>query len=152
MAEFIVGERVGREASLSVAVNAVVFNPAGEVLLTRRADNGLWCLPGGVMEPGESVVEAIEREVAEETGLRAEITRLVGVYSDPNLVVAYRDGGRYQPVVLCLQCEIMGGRMTLSTETTDIGFFPDGALPPLVPPHVQRLQDAWANQMEPFIR
>src|ERR1051325_4042675 len=63
-------------------VSAVVLTPEG-LLLQRRSDNGLWGLPGGGVEPGESVSAAIVREVREETGLDVTPVRLVGVYSAP---------------------------------------------------------------------
>src|SRR5262245_3038067 len=74
------------------AVSAVVADEAGELVLQRRADNGLWALPGGVVEVGESVAQAVVREVKEETGLDVEPVGLVGVYSDPRHVIAYADG------------------------------------------------------------
>src|SRR5438045_8375170 len=63
-------------------VSAIILTPEG-LLLQRRSDNGLWGLPGGGVEPGESVSEAIVREVREETGLEVAPGRLVGVYSAP---------------------------------------------------------------------
>src|SRR5215203_2876265 len=63
------GHRIGKGTSLMVGCAAVIFeSPArNRILLTRRADNGKWCLPGGRMEPGESAIECCEREVFEET-------------------------------------------------------------------------------------
>lgn len=63
-----------------IGVNALVRNPAGEVLLLQRQDNGLWCLPGGVAEIGETPAEAALRELWEEAGLRGEVIRLLGVF------------------------------------------------------------------------
>ena len=63
-----------------LAVGAVAVDD-GALLLVRRAnapEAGRWSLPGGRLESGESVVEAVEREVREETGLRAGVGRLVG--------------------------------------------------------------------------
>ena len=60
----------------------------GKILLTKREDFEVWCLPGGIVEPGESVVEAAVREAREETGLEVGLTRLVEIYSRPN----WRDG------------------------------------------------------------
>jgi 8-oxo-dGTP pyrophosphatase MutT (NUDIX family) len=60
-------------------VAAVIFDE-GRVLLQRRDDTGRWGLPGGGVEPGESVRQALIREVREETGLEVEPLRLIGVY------------------------------------------------------------------------
>src|SRR3712207_2565864 len=68
-------------------VDAVVPSEEGEVLLIRRASDpyeGQWALPGGFVEVGETLESAAVREAEEETGLKVEIVRLVGVYSDPD--------------------------------------------------------------------
>ncbi|HEX7541133.1 MAG TPA: NUDIX domain-containing protein, partial [Anaerolineales bacterium] len=80
-----------------------------KILLTRRKDNGMWSLPGGMIEAGESVTEGCEREVWEETGLRVRGTRLTGVYSDPHHVVVYPDGNQVHIVVLDFEVELLGG-------------------------------------------
>jgi len=66
----VYGDRIGKEGKLRLGCSAVLFgNERQSVLLTRRSDNGQWCLPGGMIDPGESVSEGCEREVFEETGL-----------------------------------------------------------------------------------
>lgn len=85
---------------------AVVFDEArARLLLTRRADNGQWCLPGGRVEAGETVVEACLRELREETGVTGHVTRLCGVYSSPDFLVEYPSGDRVQVVALCFEVE-----------------------------------------------
>ena len=69
--------------SIAVGTNGIVFNEQGHVLLQRRSDNSFWGLPGGGVDPGESVEQGAMREVLEETNLHVEIIRFVGVYSDP---------------------------------------------------------------------
>jgi 8-oxo-dGTP pyrophosphatase MutT (NUDIX family) len=65
------GERIGRLGQLRVGCVVVVFDATRErMLLTRRTDNGRWCLPGGGMDAGESIAEACLRELEEETGAR----------------------------------------------------------------------------------
>ena len=123
MTQVLYGERLGREGKLRLGCSAAIRDEQGRVLLTKRADNGQWCLPGGAMEPGESAAEACEREVFEETGLRVRVTRLVGVYSHSDQLVVYADGGKFQIVALHFEAEIIGGELGLSNETTDFGFF-----------------------------
>ncbi len=110
---------------MRAGASAVIFSEdRSKVLLTRRTDNRLWCIPGGALESGESVAEACMREVWEETGLRVEIVRLAGVYSNRDLLVEYADGNRVQFIVLNFEARITGGSLTLSNETSDAGFFP----------------------------
>jgi ADP-ribose pyrophosphatase YjhB (NUDIX family) len=125
-----------------------------KVLLTRRADNGLWCLPGGRVESGESVAEACEREVWEETGLRSRVERLIGVYSNPDQLVVYPDGERAFFVVLAFEASITGGTLGLSDETTETGFFSVTEMEslPIHARHDDRVRDAFADQKEAMIR
>ena len=68
------GERVGREGVLRPGASGMIFDAARErILLTRREDNGRWCIPGGGMDAGESAEEACIRELLEETGLEVRV-------------------------------------------------------------------------------
>jgi ADP-ribose pyrophosphatase YjhB (NUDIX family) len=130
-----------------LSVSAVVWRRPGErsILLMQRSDNGMWGLPGGYVEPGESVVDAARREVEEETGVRIEVGRLVGVYSDPvRQVIGYADGRRVQAVNLCFEgFPIANGEPSTPEETLAVGYFPANALPePFVPIHSVRIADA----------
>src|SRR3989442_14998608 len=101
-----------RRMMIRPGVSAIIVTPEG-ALLQRRSDNGLWGLPGGGVEPGESVSEAIIREVREETGLEVAPVRLVGVYSAPALgqVVTYPDGNVIHYVSASFECRIVGGAL-----------------------------------------
>jgi len=123
MTEVIYGEGLGKQGKLRLGCSAAILDEQGHILLTRREDNGQWCLPGGGMEPGESAAEACEREVFEETGLKVRVKRLVGVYSHADQLVVYADGGKFQIVALHFEAEILGGELGLSNETTDFGYF-----------------------------
>jgi ADP-ribose pyrophosphatase YjhB (NUDIX family) len=132
---------------LRLSVSAVVWRDPKrrQLLLMRRSDNGQWGLPGGYVEPGESVAEATVREVYEETGVHIEVGRLIGVYSDPaRQVVEYADGNRVQSVNLCFEATRVGiGTPTTPEETLETGYFDANGLPePFVPIHGVRLSDA----------
>jgi len=134
---------------------AAVFNERGEILLQKRADNGYWSMPGGAVDPGESVEQGVLREVWEETGLRVRVVRLVGVYSDPRnyMITQYPGGDIVHNVSLCFVCAWESGTLQISDESTDLGYFPLDALPePMMPSHLIRLKDVLAQQREPFIR
>ena len=124
MVKIVRGKRIAKTAVLSVASGAIIFDDRREkVFLTRRADNGRWCLPAGAMDPGESAEEACVRETLEETGLQVRVTRLVGIYTDPDAIVEYEDGNRYQALDLTFEADVIGGEPVLTDETTDFGYF-----------------------------
>ncbi len=155
MSNLIRGERVGRQAKLRVGASAIIFGRARQnVLLTRRSDNGRWCLPGGGMDPGESVAETYIREVLEETGLEVEVTRLVGVYTSPNIMVEYPDGNRIQPVAFSFEATVVGGELGLSDETTEYGYISVDELDTvdLMEHHRERIEDAVQDQVAAFFR
>lgn len=135
-----------------VAVNCALFDDRGRVLLVQRKDNDLWCLPGGMMELGEQVRDAILREVKEETGLTVEIVRLTGVYSHPSDSLYIHRGPQYQLVILVFLGRILGGEFVENAETYGYRFFDVNDLPPLVESHRQRIQDVLANAADVFIR
>lgn len=112
------GDRIGKTARLSAAVNGIIRDGNG-VLMTRRTDNGKWCLPGGRIEPGETIEEAVIREVLEETGLETAVCNIQGVYSNPDIVYAYPDGNRWQAIEIDIRLVVTGGELRLSDETTE---------------------------------
>lgn len=137
-----------RANSLVPGASAVVTDRAGAILLQRRTDSGLWALPGGVMDIGESIGQTIVREVHEETGLEVAIDYIVGVYSDPGHVFAYDDGEVRQQFSICFACSITGGELRASDESTDIGFFrPDQLAGLEIHPSIrQRVADFFAGR------
>lgn len=155
MAKIVYGERIGKQAILKVGCAAVIFDPNRQkVLLTRRTDNGRWCLPGGGMDAGESAAEACAREVWEETGLIVAIDKLIGVYTSPHRITEYIDGNRFQFVSFCFEASVIGGELGLSDETTEVGYFSPGEIETidLMENHVERIIDAFAGQVATFVR
>ena len=91
------------------SVTVVVRNPSGDILLIHKSDNDLWALPGGGHDIGESITETAVREVREETGITADIVRLVGTYTNPNHVMKYDDGEVRQQFSLCFEGRLIAG-------------------------------------------
>ena len=154
MTQLIHGNGIGRQGAVRTGCCAVIFDEQRKkVLLTRRADNGEWCLPGGHMEPGESVVEACRREVHEETGLAVRVIRLVGVYSNSDLLTVYPDGNKVQLVALCFEAEIASGAPGLSNEVLEIGFFSlaDMVTMPMFGRHKERVEDALRGEASAIV-
>src|SRR5438105_11307779 len=120
-----------------IGVFALIFNLEKQILLGHRRDIDWWNLPGGGMESGETVDEALCREVREETGLEVKVDRLVGVYSKP----------QKQEVVLTFRCHITGGTLQATDEIRESRYFSPDALPQnTLPKHRERIQDALLNQ------
>lgn len=152
MTQILYGDRLGHEGKIRVGCSAAIFNEEGKVLLTRRRDNGQWCLPSGGMDAGESPSETALREVFEETGLHVRVKRLVGVYSDPNQLVMYQDGNKVQILAIHFEAEIIGGTLGLSDETSDFGYFSLKEMEGLemLGHHKQRIEDTLAGRADAF--
>jgi 8-oxo-dGTP diphosphatase len=97
-------------------VDVVIPSEKGVVLIRRGSEPfaGQWALPGGFVEVGETVTEAAVREAAEETGLAVEVSRLVGVYSDPE-----RDP-RGHNVSVAFLAQVLSGQMQAASDASEV--------------------------------
>ncbi|MFD8504270.1 NUDIX hydrolase [Streptomyces sp. NPDC059687] len=103
--------REGQSTPLhSVSVAGVVVREDGRLLAIRRADNGTWELPGGVLELNETPEAGVAREVLEETGIHVEVDELTGVYKNTSRGI----------VALVFRCKPSGGTERTSTESTAV--------------------------------
>ena len=155
MAQYAYGERIGRTAQLKLGCAAIIPDDTGKhIVLTRRTDNGRWCLPGGAMDPGESLEECCRREVWEETGLIVHVARPIGISSTPHRVTYDADGHRWQTVSATFLTAMTGGTLGLSDDTTDVGFFSleERAQLDLIDPHRERVQDSFVGQEAALVR
>jgi ADP-ribose pyrophosphatase YjhB (NUDIX family) len=81
VAKYEYSERIGRTAQMKIGSSAITLDETrSKILLTRRTDNGRWCLPGGAMDAGEGLEECCVCEVWEETGIEVQVVRLLGIY------------------------------------------------------------------------
>ena len=122
---------------IMLGANIAIFK-SGRILLTKREDFEVWCLPGGVVEVGESVAQAAIREAREETGLEVELLRLVGVYSTIEGVY----GADWHAAVFTARPT--GGALSpQASEVLELRFFDPDELPhDLLWWHRQRIADA----------
>jgi len=118
-----------------VGVGAVIVDDHFDdrrVLLIRRGQAPLlreWSLPGGVLECGETLREAVTREAREETGLIIETLDMLGVYER----VIRDDEGRvrYHYVLLDFLCRAVGGDLKAASDAADVRWFTRDELPAL---------------------
>lgn len=142
-----------RANSIVVGATAFVRTAAGELLLIHRSDNGLWALPGGAQDIGEYIAETAVRETREETGVEIHVTGLVGIYSNPNHVIAYADGEVRQQFSICFRARPIGGELRTSSESTEVRWVPRADLDQL-PIHEStrlRITHGYEDRQQPFI-
>ncbi|MCA9918542.1 MAG: NUDIX domain-containing protein [Anaerolineales bacterium] len=113
-----------------------------QILLTKRKDFEVWCLPGGHVDAGETVAEAAVREAFEETGLKVKLTKLVGIYSIPQAKA-------WINLMVLFAARTVGGTLKAQeAEVLDIDMFSQDAIPEnLLWGHRQRILDAFEDRM-----
>jgi 8-oxo-dGTP diphosphatase len=137
------------------AVAAAIFNAQGEVLLQRRKDVNQWCIISGHVEYGESIQEAILREIYEEANVSAKIVRLIGIYSSPDFQTYHYPEQSVQYVTSYFEVKLLEeiGQDFSKNESFEFRFFNKNKLPremALINPHW--LEDALDTANEVFLR
>lgn len=104
-----------------VAAGGFVENGQGEILLVKARRGGEWMFPGGQVEVGENLMDALTREIQEESGIEAEVSHLIGIYSN---TVTYEghSGVKLVPtkVMFDYVCRPVGGAFATSDETSEV--------------------------------
>jgi ADP-ribose pyrophosphatase YjhB (NUDIX family) len=132
-----------------VAVSGIVTDSRGRILLVKGNRRG-WEPPGGQVELGEDLVEALKREIREESSVEVEAVKLVGVYSNlggPERALA-------EQVNFAFGCVWVGGEPCAGEECTEAGFFEADEARQMVKAPQQRakLEDAVAGTPEVYYR
>jgi 8-oxo-dGTP diphosphatase len=122
---------------------AVIVDAQQRVLISHRRDMDAWNLPGGGVESGETPVEAVIREVTEETGLEVTVDRLAGVYT--NL--------RRDDLVFTFVCHVTGGSLQLTEESSDHRYCTLAEMPRnITPKNIERIREALNSGNAPVFR
>lgn len=111
-----------------VGVGGVVIS-AGRALLVRRGKpplEGEWSIPGGMLELGETLIEGVQRELAEETGIEVRVAGLIEVFERISLDAAGRP--QYHFVVLDYFCEAVRGEGRAGSDAIEIAWATDAEL------------------------
>ncbi|AUA12411.1 8-oxo-dGTP diphosphatase [Streptomyces malaysiensis subsp. malaysiensis] len=128
----------------SVSVAGVIVDDAGRALLIKRRDNGKWEPPGGVLERGETIPDALQREVLEETGIKIALpATLTGVYKNMTGLI----------VSMVFRCEAIDGAPTTGAETRALRWVTRDEVTELADEaYAIRVLDALDNTSPPAVR
>jgi mutator protein MutT len=140
-------DKVGHELIILNFSGACITNSKGQILLQKRSkEEELWGFPGGAVEVGESIEEAVVREVKEETGLDVKVDYLMGVYS--KYFVTYLNGDNAQTICYLFKCTAFDGELAIDNkETFDLRFFDINDSPALFnQQHKDMLNDFMQNK------
>jgi 8-oxo-dGTP pyrophosphatase MutT (NUDIX family) len=130
---------VGQRPIIMVGATALILDENERLLMLRRTDNGCWGVPGGAMEPGESLEDTARRETTEETGLEIGEMSLYRIFSGPEFYYEYPNGDQvYIVTAVFLTRDFHGQIMINREEHTDWQFFdvfhlPEDLSPPIKP-------------------
>ena len=137
------------------AIAVIIFNDNGDVLLQRRKDVDQWCIVSGHVEFGETITEAVLREVFEETGAHASIVRFIGLYSAPGSQTYHYKERSVQYVTAYFEArftDVFNPGFS-SNETKELRFFsPENIPSELAQINPDWLQDAMNPMQAPFLR
>lgn len=138
--------------SLRPAVSAFVQDESGRILMIRRTDNDKYAIPGGQQEVGETLAQTAAREALEETGIEIAVTDLVGLYSNPDHVIAYDDGEVRQEFSICFRGIPVGGQLSTSNESKEVHWIPPEKISELDihPSILLRITHALTGSSKPF--
>ncbi|GEN82583.1 DNA mismatch repair protein MutT [Sporosarcina luteola] len=145
-------ELIGHETLFTVGCGVIIEN-GGCILLQHRTDEDNWCIPGGVMEIGETFEQTAKRETYEETGLDVNDLKLFGMYSGESCFVQYQNYDKVYSVQIIFMTTSYGGELKQQgIESKEHRFFKKEDLPENLNPRQEQFIRHWAeNKALPVI-
>jgi len=143
--------KIGHDPLPLNGATTVVFDDRGRVLLVRRADDHRWTLVSGIIEPGEEPAAGALREIEEETGVIAEVERLLGIGARD--LATLHNGDQVWWTSIMFRCRHVRGEPRVNDdESIDVGWFELADLPELPRHHAHALALARADGPAWFAR
>jgi len=106
--DYYYNENASDPDSIRPAAAVAIFDKQDRLLLLKRKDNDKWTMPGGTMDFGESLTDCAIREVKEETNLDVDLVDIIGIYTDPNILIGYSNGELRQEFTVVYSGKIVG--------------------------------------------
>ena len=124
--------KVGHDPIMAVGVGVLVIDEQNRILVEKRSDNGLYCLPGGALDYGEKILDGAKRELYEETGVEVDNLVLLSLRSGPSSELHYPNGDVTSYTNIDFYARVDSRKITLKTkdeESTWLGFLFKDELP-----------------------
>ncbi len=135
-------KKVGTIPLVVSVAGCLIFDDKNRILLQHRTDNGLWSHPGGAVELGETVEEAVHREVYEETGIQPNELKFFNIYSGESQHHIYPNGDEVYFVNVIYTCHAFSGEPTTDhNENREVKFCDLDHLPPMGESNKQMIRD-----------
>lgn len=133
---------VGNNMVMLMSTAVIITNEHNQILLQKRTDNGLWGLPGGLLELDETIEECAIREVKEETNLDIKITKFIGVFVNP--LMTWRKQDKAKVFGFGFVGEVVGGKLHINDEESlELKYFDQKNMPELHSQDNQELVKAY---------
>ncbi|MEH7336907.1 NUDIX hydrolase [Neobacillus drentensis] len=148
MAEYTkeIRELIGNRPLILVGATIIVMNDKKEILFQHRSDTKEWGLPGGAMEIGETLEETAERELFEETGLKAIRLKFIDILSGSNLYFKYPNGDEVYNVICVYLAEETSGELAMNDgESLDLKYFSLNELPSQIDERAKLIIEKYFN-------
>lgn len=142
-------KEIGHSPIIMVGAAALIFNEQNELLLLHRTDNGCWGIPGGALEPGESLEDTARRETREETGLKIESLTFFDIFSGPEFYYRYPNGDEVYNVMAAYLSKHVSGSLRIDpAEHSEAKYFNLQTLtvelsPPIVPVIMKLIENGY---------